>query len=671
MAVFLSPVGGVAAQFFTNSGVILSGGKLYSYTAGTTTPEITYTSSGGSTAHTNPIILNSAGRVPSSGEIWLTDGISYKFVLTDANDVLIATYDNIVGINSTFTNFLANQEIQTATAGQTVFTLANPYVPGANTLSVFVDGVNQYGPSATYAYVETNSNTVTFTSGLHVGASVKFTTVQSLTSTQATTAALVSYTPGGTGAVTTNVQTKLRQYISPEDFGAVANGIANDTTSVSSELANANAWLTTSNGKYLIDATTIASNKYLFGASIVGNTGSSETLKVGASAENVKLIGVDVNSPSGYAVGNSAANARNILVVGSTINADTGYGILSNASASGTDGFVVIGSSVTSGTADAIEWNHSGYDAYNFSVIGNILDAPTGTTTVAGFGVGIAGTQGHITVGNHIRESALEAIHVESVQVRGVVSANTGKTKGEAVRVLNYSGAAPIIYSNNTFTHNGTKTGIKGIRLVVDGNGNLSHNVVANNVMTNFGIGIAPEDEYQIIDGNLLDTCDTAISGAGNHFGTNYAKNCTNLLNLNAISIAGKIISNVNVLVPLTNANGLKPGPYCKGIFMPFAIAHTGSGVQSFTIATLPSRISGKVVITIEGNGTQSVFYAAEFAWDGSTLTTSHVVDQYNGAPSSATLIASGGSLKFQFSSGTAITATGKFDFDGVWYVQA
>jgi hypothetical protein len=229
MAVFLSPVGGVAAQFFTNTGAVLTGGKLYTYAAGTTTPAVTYTSSGGGIPQPNPIVLDAAGRVPNSGEIWLGDGIQYKFVLKDANDVLIATYDNISGINSNFTNFLANQEIFTATAGQTVFTLANAYTPGANTLSVFVDGVNQYGPGATYAYFETDANTVTFVSGLHVGASVKFTTVQSLTSSQATSAALVSYTPAGTGAVTTTVQAKLRQTVSSADFGVDATGATSAT----------------------------------------------------------------------------------------------------------------------------------------------------------------------------------------------------------------------------------------------------------------------------------------------------------------------------------------------------------------------------------------------------------------------------------------------------------
>ena len=100
MAVNLSPIWGAGAQLLDNSGNVLSGGKIYTYAAGTTTPVATYTSSNGLTAWTNPVVLDAAGRVPSGGEIWLTDGIIYKFVLKDSNDVLIATYDNITGVNS-------------------------------------------------------------------------------------------------------------------------------------------------------------------------------------------------------------------------------------------------------------------------------------------------------------------------------------------------------------------------------------------------------------------------------------------------------------------------------------------------------------------------------------------------------------------------------------------
>lgn len=231
MAVLLSPVGGVAAQFFTNAGVPLSGGKIYTYAAGTSTPQATYTTGVGNIQHSNPIVLDAAGRVPT-GEIWLTDGLSYKFVLKDANDVLIATYDNIVGINSNFVNFVNQQEIQTATAGQTVFTLTTmEYQPGTGNLSVFVDGVNQYGPGAQYAYTETSSTVVTFVSGLHVGASVKFTTTQ-IQNSGVADASQITYTYPAVDAVEQSVEERLAQYVSVKDFGAVGDGVTDDTTAI-------------------------------------------------------------------------------------------------------------------------------------------------------------------------------------------------------------------------------------------------------------------------------------------------------------------------------------------------------------------------------------------------------------------------------------------------------
>lgn len=230
MAVLLSPVGGVAGQFFDNNGNPLTGGKLYSYVAGTTTPQATYTSSAGTVAHSNPIILDAGGRVPG-GEIWLTDGLQYKFVLKNANDVLIGTYDNIIGINSNFVNFLTETEVQTATAGQTVFTLTTmQYQPNTNNLTVYVDGVNQID-GVSYSYVETSSTVITFTAGLHVGALVKFTTAQTL-STGVTDASLVTYDPPFVNSVATTVENKLAQTVSVKDFGAVGNGVADDTVAI-------------------------------------------------------------------------------------------------------------------------------------------------------------------------------------------------------------------------------------------------------------------------------------------------------------------------------------------------------------------------------------------------------------------------------------------------------
>lgn len=68
----------------------LSGGKLYSYVAGTTTPLATYADEGEESANSNPVILDANGEA----NIWLSTG-SYKFVLTDADDVIQWTVDNV------------------------------------------------------------------------------------------------------------------------------------------------------------------------------------------------------------------------------------------------------------------------------------------------------------------------------------------------------------------------------------------------------------------------------------------------------------------------------------------------------------------------------------------------------------------------------------------------
>jgi len=148
MAVSLSPIGGAGWQFFDNNGAPLTGGKLYTYAAGTTTPQATYTTVSGATAHANPIILDSAGRVSAGGQIWLLTGVSYKFVLNTSVDTQLWSADNITGISGAglVENF-------TGTGSQTVFTLANaPF--NENTTQVYINGV--YQQKNTYTVVGTS-----------------------------------------------------------------------------------------------------------------------------------------------------------------------------------------------------------------------------------------------------------------------------------------------------------------------------------------------------------------------------------------------------------------------------------------------------------------------------------------------------------------------------------
>ena len=160
--VTLSIFAGVGAQLFDNNGNPLSGGKLETYQAGTSTPLATYTSSTGNTAHTNPIVLDSAGRVPG-GEIWLNYAYLYKFVVRTSTNVLIATYDNIGGsfnASSIIANF-------TGDGTDTTFTLAS--APASeNATNVYINGV--YQQKNTYSVATT---VITFSQAPPVTSSIE------------------------------------------------------------------------------------------------------------------------------------------------------------------------------------------------------------------------------------------------------------------------------------------------------------------------------------------------------------------------------------------------------------------------------------------------------------------------------------------------------------------
>jgi hypothetical protein len=151
MAAMLTPSPKV--QFFESNGEPLVGGKLFTYAAGTTVPLATYTDFTGNTTNANPVILDSRGEA----NVWLGPS-RYKWVLYDADDVLIWSVDGIG------TSFAAQSPAIVATGGQTVVTVPEYGLGGY--LLVTVNGIVQ---ELSTDYAETNTTTITFTSGLTAG----------------------------------------------------------------------------------------------------------------------------------------------------------------------------------------------------------------------------------------------------------------------------------------------------------------------------------------------------------------------------------------------------------------------------------------------------------------------------------------------------------------------
>ncbi len=80
----------VSFQCFGLDGKPLAGGKVYTYSAGTTTDKATYTTMAGDVPNPNPVILDQNGKA----KIFLGDG-SYRLQIKDSNDALIDDIDQI------------------------------------------------------------------------------------------------------------------------------------------------------------------------------------------------------------------------------------------------------------------------------------------------------------------------------------------------------------------------------------------------------------------------------------------------------------------------------------------------------------------------------------------------------------------------------------------------
>lgn len=89
----LAPV--IRQRFFDANGIPLVGGQLFSYAAGTSTPQATYVDQAGVTPNANPIILDSAGYA----DVWLGVG-TYKFVLEDSLGNILWTKDNVAATSN-------------------------------------------------------------------------------------------------------------------------------------------------------------------------------------------------------------------------------------------------------------------------------------------------------------------------------------------------------------------------------------------------------------------------------------------------------------------------------------------------------------------------------------------------------------------------------------------
>lgn len=249
---------------FSNNGAPMVNGTVTVYLAGTVTPSNTWQDEALTILNTNPIVLDARGE----SVIYLDPALSYKFLLKNSGGVTQWTQDNIK-------------------AGETTSLRLDLAASGGSSL---IGGTWFGGVVATVAALATSAG-----------------------------ASLLGFIQAGTGSVLRSIQDKLRESVSVKDFGAVGDGVTNDTAAFLAAIAAADVVFIPA-GSYLVGNIPINKNNFtLRGAGynrsiLIATSASAITLEVASTAavsglvlEDFKIQG-NATALGGIKLGSSDAN---------------------------------------------------------------------------------------------------------------------------------------------------------------------------------------------------------------------------------------------------------------------------------------------------------------------------------------------------------------------------
>jgi len=142
---------------------------------------------------------------------------------------------------------------------------------------VEVDGVVQQTSS-----YSVSGSTLTFTEAPYNGAAIETRIISNTGTLNSAQAENVSFYQTGSGAVTRDVQSKIRETVSVKDFGAVGDGITDDTAAIQAAL-NSGTIVEIPNGTYLTGKLDVRLNTHIIGK-------GRAVLKARTGTDNPKIL---------------------------------------------------------------------------------------------------------------------------------------------------------------------------------------------------------------------------------------------------------------------------------------------------------------------------------------------------------------------------------------------
>lgn len=419
----------------------------------------------------------------------------------------------------------------------------------------------------------------------------------------------------------------------------------------------------------------------LFTGGKLSCSATSSLIDLRASGASFIAMILDNNATgvaSGRGVFIDTANIDDTVIALSRIVAEK-YAILSDDIHSGKN-LLVIGNITETDANSGFNFNHPFETFSGVVCMGNVGERSASASPSSGIMLAFAGTYEGLAIGNIVRNSDDEALHTEDGHRDLIMLGNIATgclNRGINSLATGQEGniGEPVLWVANMLRAAAANTS-EGILLPSDAtNGQIDGTIVLGNCAADFQEGISYADGHFIIDANVVKNVTDAIKVGlyGRAHGANIAVDCTNLLAGDRKTWSPKIIANVAPTSISSAPVNTGSGPVLNGFAFPLTINHTGSGLETHNLFTLPApgMMLGQITVQF-GNAGNNLGYSARIKWDGTTLTILDEVSSQRGTiAAGATLIDNSGSLAIQINTATAINDTEAYmNFDGVHYMR-
>jgi hypothetical protein len=397
-------------------------------------------------------------------------------------------------------------------------------------------------------------------------------------------ASLVGYSPSGAGAIATSVQTKLRESVSVKDFGAIGDGVADDTAAIQAAIDSGATAIYFPSGVYACTPLSLASDTLYYGDGYASRlkTVTNNFFFSASGKQNITIQNLAFEGDSAI-VGGKASQSLVALRSSTDCTVDNCY-FYGGARA------INIGNSGTNLSQRILVTNNHIRNisdtaiflirAQDITVTNNTIDG-VGAGGSVNFAVGVTIDDGSSSDG--VTAIPSRQIVVSNNIIKNLVGDSTS-------RGIDLSGTENVIIANNILQNIGNvgSEGMPGIRTftgnLTPNNNNKNISIVGNQLINTASHGIALNAiEKGFVSGNYI---------------KNWGCNDSSATNTSSIFI-GSLNKNVSVL-----HNHCVAGPGSA-----FGILHTFSSSSNCYIFANVVDANGTSIVEIKNTVSSTVTY--------------------------------------------------------------